>query len=302
MTEQQKQDRMEIVYQASGQEVKLSPGIIQQFITKGNVNITQEEAVNFMQLCKYSELNPFLNEAYLIKYSNDRPADMVVSKEAIMKRANKQPDYNGFKAGVIIEKDGELVYRTGQFVTKKEMLLGGWAKVYRKGIEFPFEIEVSLSEYSTGKSTWNKMPGNMIRKVALVAALREAYPEQLGAMYSEEEPSPADMANAKPVEPIKDEKTEELLNDFKKDIDPVEPIEEKKKPKEVEPIPEEEPTVPDADFVGEAKNYDDKTEELKKAFDQGILDGQENEQLENEKGAEQFEQTGFFNDRTITPK
>lgn len=282
MTEQQKQDRMEIVYQASGQEVKLSPGIIQQFITKGNANITQEEAVNFMQLCKYSELNPFLNEAYLIKYSNDRPADMVVSKEAIMKRANKQPDYNGFKAGVIIEKDGELVYRTGQFVTKKEMLLGGWAKVYRKGIEFPFEIEVSLSEYSTGKSTWNKMPGNMIRKVALVAALREAYPEQLGAMYSEEEPTISDLNNSKPVEPVKDEKTEELLNDFKKDVKPVEPIEEEKQPKEVGPIPEEETKVIDADIVDD---YEDKTE-----------------QLENEKGAEQFEQTGFFNDRTITPK
>lgn len=298
MTEQQKQDRMEIVYQASGQEVKLSPGIVQQFITKGNANITQEEAVNFMQLCKYSELNPFLNEAYLIKYSNDRPADMVVSKEAIMKRANKQPDYNGFKAGVIIEKDGELVYRTGQFVTKKEMLLGGWAKVYRKGIEFPFEIEVSLSEYSTGKSTWNKMPGNMIRKVALVAALREAYPEQLGAMYSEEEPSPADMANAKPVEPVKDEKTEELLNDFKKDVKPAEPIEE-------EPNygadfnTEYSENIIDAEIVDD---YEDKTEQLKKAFDQGILDGQENEQLEKEKGAEQFEQTGFFNDRTITPK
>lgn len=299
MTEQQKQDRMEIVYQASGQEVKLSPGIIQQFITKGNANITQEEAVNFMQLCKYSELNPFLNEAYLIKYSNDRPADMVVSKEAIMKRANKQPDYNGFKAGVIIEKDGELVYRTGQFVTKKEMLLGGWAKVYRKGIEFPFEIEVSLSEYSTGKSTWNKMPGNMIRKVALVAALREAYPEQLGAMYSEEEPTISDLNNSKPVEPVKDEKTEELLNDFKKDVKPVEPIQEEKQPKEVEPIPEEETKVIDADI---ADDYEDRTEQLKKAFDQGVLDGQENEQLENEKGAEKFEQTGFFNDRTITPK
>lgn len=302
MTEQQKQDRMEIVYQASGQEVKLSPGIIQQFITKGNANITQEEAVNFMQLCKYSELNPFLNEAYLIKYSNDRPADMVVSKEAIMKRANKQPDYNGFKAGVIVEKDGELVYRTGQFFTKKEALLGGWAKVYRKGIEFPFEIEVSLSEYSTGKSTWNKMPGNMIRKVALVAALREAYPEQLGAMYSEEEPSPADMENAKPVEPVKDEKTEELLNDFKKDIKPAEPIEDKKQPKEVEPIPEENEPVIDEGIVETPDEVEQEMERLSKIYSKGISENEKAEQLENEKGAEQFEQTGFFNDRTITPK
>lgn len=266
MVEENKQEKMEMVFMANGQEVKLSPSIVQQFITKGNVNITQQEAVNFMQLCKYSELNPFLNEAYLIKYSNDRPADMIVSKEAIMKRANRQPDYNGFKAGVIVERDGELVYRTGQFVTKKDMLLGGWAKVYRKGIENAFEVEVSLSEYSTGKSTWNKMPGNMIRKVALVSALREAYPEQLGAMYSEEEPTPTELENATPSEPIKDEKNDELLSGFKNDSR-----------KEVE-------------IVVDPQEYEEnmKDPEIEKAS--------------NEKEVENFEQTGFFKGRTITPE
>jgi len=277
MPEENKTEKMEMIFTANGKEVKLSPSIVQQFITKGNANITQQEAINFMQLCKYSSLNPFLNEAYLIKYSNDRPADMIVSKEAIMKRANRQPDYNGFEAGVIVEKDNEIIYRTGQFVAKKDILVGGWAKVYRKGIEHAFEIEVSLAEYSTGKSTWNKMPGNMIRKVALVSALREAYPEQLGAMYSEEEPSRADFEDAAQDEPVKDEKNDQLLNEFKKTVEkePEPPKEKAIKRKKVDPIQK----------------------------DQTILDEKEIENIDATiKGGEAFEQTGFFKEHTITLK
>ncbi|MFA9494242.1 recombinase RecT, partial [Streptococcus sp. E17BB] len=36
-------------------------------------------------------------------------------------------------------------------------------------------------------STWNSMPATMIRKTALVNALREAFPEDLGNMYTEDD-------------------------------------------------------------------------------------------------------------------
>lgn len=231
MTEQNKH---EIVYQAGGREVKLNPSIVQQFITKGNSKITMQEAVNFMQLCRYSELNPFLNEAYLIKYSNDRPADMVVSKDALMKRANREQTYNGYQAGIIVEdKEGELKYNKGQFYNKKkETLLGGWAKVFRKDIDYPFEIEVSLDEYTTYKSTWKKMPSNMIRKVALASALREAFPEQLGAMYTEDEPNASDYDELDDKDEVIEETENDLLKDFKKPDEEEKPKEEKKQTKQ----------------------------------------------------------------------
>lgn len=281
MTEQ-KQDRMEMVYNAGGQEVKLSPSIVQQFIIKGQASITQEEAVNFMQLCKYSELNPFLNEAYLIKYGSS-PAQMVVSKEAIMKRANRQPDYNGFKAGVIIEKDGELVYRTGQFATKQETLLGGWAKVYRKGIDMPFEIEVSLSEYNTGKSMWAKMPANMIRKVALVNALREAYPEALGAMYSEDEPTPAELKEAAKNEPKNDETTAQLLDGFKQEIKAAGVLEEDNNGHD---------NVETEHIYGADFNAD---------YNAKVIDAEIIEDKATKEEVNEFEQGGLFKGRTLTP-
>src|SRR5699024_8672604 len=180
-----------IIYEVSGQEIKLSPSIVTQFIKKGDGNITDQEAMNFMLLCKYAELNPFLNEAYLVKFGN-KDAQMITSKEAFMKRAERQPTYKGNKAGIIVlDKNGEIVEREGTIKTKNEELLGGWAKVFRADREEPTYISINFEEFAkykydgTLQATWAQMPANMIRKSALVNALREAYPDQLGAMYTE---------------------------------------------------------------------------------------------------------------------
>ena len=68
-----------------------------------------------------------------------------------------------------------------------DTLVGGWARVYRKNFKVPLEIQVSLEEYNKKQSTWNSMPATMIRKTALVNALREAFPEDLGNMYTEDD-------------------------------------------------------------------------------------------------------------------
>lgn len=209
------EEKSAMIYQAGGNEVKLSPNIVQQFITKGNGKITKEEAINFMQLCRYAELNPFLNEAYLIKFGS-QPAQMVTSKEALLKRANRQTDYKGMTSGIVVISGDEVKQKEGQLLYPNEKLLGGWARVKRGDFDDPIYVEVAFEEYNTGKSTWAKMPANMINKVAEAAALRKAYPEQLGALYTEEEPSAHDLKEAVIVDE-KSEKTNELLSGFKKE-------------------------------------------------------------------------------------
>lgn len=277
MSEQK--NKHEIIYQAGGQEVKLNPSIVHQFITKGNADITMQEAVNFMQLCRYSELNPFLNEAYLIKYSAERPADMVVSKEAFMKRASRNKQFNGYKAGVIVEtKDGDIKYKNGQFVSSKEKLVGAYAKVFKKDIDYPFEVEVGLEEYNTYKSTWKKMPANMIRKVALVNALREAFPETLGAMYTEDEPNQSDFADNSAV---KDESVVQsetnLLEEYKKKLEEEkEQVEQHEKETEetieVDAAEEVDTThMKKAEEIEEEGESDDKEEGSEQGSEQGSL-------------------------------
>jgi len=154
---------------------------------------TDQEAFMFLQLCRIQGLNPFLREAYLIKYG-DEPAMMVTGKETFTKRADKLQQYNGFRAGIIVlDNTKKLVYREGSFVIAGEKLLGGWAEVYRKDRGIPFRNEVSLAEYERRKKdgtlmqNWKMMPATMIRKVALVQSLREAFPNEFGGLYSPEE-------------------------------------------------------------------------------------------------------------------
>lgn len=182
-----------VEYKAGGETISLSTDFIKQYLAGGNANVTDSEAMMFLNLCKYQHLNPFLREAYLIKYGN-APATMVVGKETFVKRARAQKDFDGFEAGLIVlDKDGNLVERQGSLRTPTDRILGGWAKVYIKGMRVPYYAAVEWGEYA-GKdrngnlnNMWATKGMTMIRKVALSQALREAYPEEMGGLYEPEE-------------------------------------------------------------------------------------------------------------------
>lgn len=176
----------EVVYQVAGQDVKLSYQIVRDYLTKGNGQVSDQDLVQFISICKFNQLNPFLNEAYLVKFGT-QPAQMIVSKEALMKRAEACNEYVGFRAGVIVQRDNEILELEGSFLLDSDKLVGGWAEVHRNDKKFPIVAKVTLSEYDKKQSTWNEKRTTMIRKVALVQALREAFPTQLGAMYTQEE-------------------------------------------------------------------------------------------------------------------
>jgi phage recombination protein Bet len=189
------QDKGRITYQVAGQDVTLSYGIVRNFLVRGNTQVTDQELVQFISICKFNQLNPFLNEAYLVKFGGqNESAQMIVSKEALMKRAENCPEYEGLKAGIILKRGNEIVDVEGNFSLSTDVLLGGWAEVYRKDRRFPYVSRISLSEYDKKQSTWNNKKSTMIRKTAIVQALREAFPTQLGAMYTAEEQGIQDIA------------------------------------------------------------------------------------------------------------
>ena len=188
------QNEKVVEYTAGDELVKLTPNMIKQYLVRGDGNVTDQEVVMFLNLCRYQHLNPFLNEAYLIKFGN-QPATIVTGKDAITKRAMRNQKYEGQQAGIVIyhEEKGELEYRTGSLLMKGEKLVGGWAKVFVKGYQLPIESSVSLDEYiglkkdGSVNQQWERKPATMIRKVALVSCLREAFPEDLGGMYDQSE-------------------------------------------------------------------------------------------------------------------
>lgn len=183
-----------VKYEVEGQEVKLTPSIVQQYIVGTEAKITMPEFKMFTELCKVRKLNPFLREAYLIKYSSRQPASIVVGKDAILKRAVLNAKYDGMKSGIIVlTENGEEKERKGTFKLPNETLVGGWAEVFRKDWENSIYCSVSLEESiqkkndGTPNSNWTKQPATMIEKVAKVRALREAFVEDLAGMYEAEE-------------------------------------------------------------------------------------------------------------------
>lgn len=187
-----------VQYETDKGNVELSPDIVKKYLVSGSGNVSDQEVTMFLNLCKYQKLNPFLKEAYLIKFGS-APATIVTGKEVFTKRASKIKECEGWEAGITLVKNGELERRSGTLVLPNEQLVGGWCKVYRRDWKVPVETEVSMTEFDKKQSSWKTMPATMIRKVAIVSGLREAFPEDFQGMYDSAE-MPVDDTKLDPKE------------------------------------------------------------------------------------------------------
>lgn len=190
---------------ASGNEITLTFDNIRNLISD-NQKITDKECITFAAICKSHKLDPFVREAYLVKYG-DKPAQMIVGKDFWMKQAGAHPQFDGMEAGVtVITREGQLVRREGSLVGgSTERLVGGWARVYRKDRQHPSYAEVAFDEYTTHKSMWKPAsqggkPATMIRKTAVVQALREAFPETFAGLYDSAEMGMDDFQEKPPID------------------------------------------------------------------------------------------------------
>lgn len=182
-----------------GQQIQLNPQIVRQVLAVGK-NVTDSEIFVFLKLCEYQKLNPFLKEAYIVKWSEKQPAQIIVGKDVFTKRLDSHPLCEGWAAGtIVLKQDGSLEERKGTFYLKKsETLVGSWFLVHRKGWKEPFYWSVTYDEYhqsyydketrkTVPKGNWGTMPATMIVKCAITSGARNAFPKNFEGMYGEEE-------------------------------------------------------------------------------------------------------------------
>ena len=182
-----------ITYETSLGTVELDFQTVKNYLVRGQADkITDQEVILFMKTCQAQKLNPFAQgEAYLIKFGND-PAQMVVGKDAYMRRAEENPSYRGHKSGIVVLRGEQVIQKEGTCLYPGETLLGGWCRVHRTrtgGSEEEIFKEVSLKEYDKGQANWKTKPCTMIEKVAVSQALRSAFPKDYEGMYVAEEVS-----------------------------------------------------------------------------------------------------------------
>lgn len=163
-----------------GQEpLPLTVNTIRSIMNVGKATDTEIRA--FIAYCMGVDANPYTHEAYLIKYDEGRPANVVLSLQWYLKRASHNPAYQSYQSGVIVKREGEgYVDMVGAVVLPGDTLFGGWCKVYKKDAP-AFERRVTLSEYDRRQAQWKTMPATMIEKVAIVQAVRRAFPDEFQA-------------------------------------------------------------------------------------------------------------------------
>lgn len=186
------------------------------------VGATDAEFSMFVAFCKATGLNPFKREIWFIKIPEKRfyssrdkkevtiPArvQMMTGINGFFMIANKNPMFDGMPE-VTFERD------------KDGCILSCRAEVYRKDRRFPSVGVARWDEFFPGEtdkknSIWETKPHVMIAKVAKAIALREAFPQELNGLHSEEEMakvielySEADEPQAKPDVVIEDDLPEE---------------------------------------------------------------------------------------------
>lgn len=175
-------------------QVRLSIDIIRNLVaspTKNGNRPSDRDCYRFMMLCKAQQLNPFAGDAYLTGYESKDGGpvfNLITAHQALLKRAEMHPEYDGMESGVIVaDKNDNVTNREGVLTFNGETLVGGWAAVYRKDRSHPTRKTVKFSTYNTGLSRWAKDPAGMIVKVAEAAALRPSFPNQLAGLYIREE-------------------------------------------------------------------------------------------------------------------
>ncbi len=134
---------------------------------------TDAEFSMFRELCNASGLNPFKREVWFIKAGNR--AQIMTGINGFLAIANKNPNYDGMEIDVEVS-GGKPVKAI--------------AKVYRKDRRFPSVGIALMSEYGKDTGTWKAMPSHMLMKCAKAIALREAFPQEMNGLYTEEEMPP----------------------------------------------------------------------------------------------------------------
>jgi phage recombination protein Bet len=169
---------------------------------------SDDEFALFLDWCRSTGLNPFLQQAYLIERSVN-VGGRYVSKHQPMAgiggfRAlvDLQPDYAGGAGAAVYAGDKFAVNaRTGDVVHEwdptsrakaGERVLGAWWKVERRGrvtrvVYLPLGSRIQTTREGKPTKFWASDPGGQILKCAEAAAYREAYPSVFSGVFIADE-------------------------------------------------------------------------------------------------------------------
>lgn len=138
--------------------------------------LTDSEFALFAEIVKSTGLNPVTKEVWAIKAGGR--LQLMTGINGFLRIANSHPMFDGMEV---------------EFEWDNKQLVSATAKVYRKDRRFPAVATAYMNEYGKFSPIWKTMPSVMLAKCAKSLAIREAFVQELGGLYTQEE-MPAEFA------------------------------------------------------------------------------------------------------------
>lgn len=198
--------------QAVSAQNEITQQLLMDYLKTITDSLDENQRMQFCAVAQAFNLNPFKREIYATTYrdSNTGKTNMsiVVGYEVYLKRAEMNPNFDGFET---------------EFNTDKDRGISCTCTVYRKDRQHPTKSTVYMNEYSTGRSLWKSKPMVMLEKVAICTAFRRSFPTDFGGIpYAPEELSQTTEeklqqqgyteVKAEKVEPTAEEKKANFVN------------------------------------------------------------------------------------------
>lgn len=155
--------------------------------------LSENEKIQFIDIAKAYQLNPFKREIYCIAYGQGerRKLNILTGYEVYLKRAERTGKLAGWK-----------ITCTGEGAHMKAVI-----EIHRKDWTMPLMHEVLFKEYAQESQIWKAKPQTMLKKVAIAQGFRLAFPDELGGMPYEDSELPSN-GDIKLVGEVEIKKTE----------------------------------------------------------------------------------------------
>ena len=163
-------------------------------------DVSAPELTTFLHECQRRHLDPFTRQIYLIgRYSRREGRKVYRSQTSIdgfrliaRRAADEAKESIEYEETLWYDADG----RVHQLWLSQGAPAGAKVVVLRNGKRFPvvarYSTYVQTDNDGSQTGLWKKMPDTMIAKCAEALALRMAFPEELGGIYTDEEMGQAD--------------------------------------------------------------------------------------------------------------
>ena len=158
---------------------------VRDFLFGTGTKLSTEQQNMFMQMAIRNNLDPFKKEIYVVAYGKE--FNIITGYQVFIDRAERTGLLNGWQADVELDSNGSPFKAT--------------VTIYRKDWEKPFKWDALAKEFNKKQSTWNTMPGFMLKKVAIAQGFRMCFPSECGNLpYTAEEHEIINMGKAVVIE------------------------------------------------------------------------------------------------------